>query len=74
MRQLVTIRIGLNKMAEGDEYSDYCDEPLERTMKPWSASLGVFLETKWRVLNNLKLPHWTGGGTTDNLQSYTSRR
>ena len=39
-------------MAEGDEYLDYRDETLERTAKPWSASLGVFLETKWRVLNS----------------------
>ena len=62
IRHLVTIRIGMNKMAEGDEYLDYRDEPLERTAKPWSASLGVFFETKWRVLNALKLPHRTGRG------------
>ena len=52
---LVTIRIGMNIMAEGDEYLDYCK-------KPWSASLGVFFKTKWRVLNALKLPHRTGRG------------
>ena len=39
---LVTIRIGMNKMAESDKYLDYRDETLERTVKPWSASLGVF--------------------------------
>ena len=49
-------------MAEGDEYLDYCNEPLEWTAKPWSASLGVFFETKWWVLNALKLPHRTGRG------------
>ena len=33
IRLLVTIRIGMNKMAEGDEYLDYRNEPLERTAK-----------------------------------------
>ncbi len=46
IRHLVTIRIGMSKMAEGDEYLDYHDETLERTAKPWSVSLGAFLETK----------------------------
>ena len=62
IRHLVTIRIGMNKMIESDEYLDYRDETLERTMKPWSASLGVFFKTKWQVLNALKLPHRTGRG------------
>ena len=35
---LVTIRIGMSKMAESDEYLDYHDKTLERTEKPWSAS------------------------------------
>ena len=30
IRHLVTIRIGMSKMAEGDEYLDYHDETLER--------------------------------------------
>jgi len=42
----------MNKMAEGDEYLDYRDETLEWTAKPWSVSLGAFLEMKWRVLNS----------------------
>ena len=49
---MVTIRIRMNKMAEGDEYLDYRDETLERTVKPWSVSFGAFHETKWRVLNS----------------------
>ena len=49
---LATIGIGMNKMAEGDEYLDYRDETLERMAKPWSVSFGAFLETKWRVLNS----------------------
>ena len=73
IRHLVAIRIGMNKMAESDEYLDYRDEPLERTAKPWRASLGVFFETKWRVLNPLKLPHRTGKGKTGNPQSHPSR-
>ena len=52
IHHLVTIRIGMNKMAEGDDYLDYCDEPLEWTAKPWSILLGVFLEMKWWVLNS----------------------
>ena len=60
-------------MAESDEYLDYRDETLERKAKPWGASLGVFFETKWRVLNSLKLPHWTGRGKTCNPQSHPSR-
>ena len=70
---LVPIRIGMNKMAEGDEYLDYFDETLlEQSVKPWSASLGVFLEAKWRVLNSLKHPHWTGRGKTSNPQLHPS--
>ena len=46
---LVTIRIGMNKMAKGDEHLDYHDETLEWMAKPWSVSLGAFLETKWWV-------------------------
>ena len=33
---LVAIRIGLNKMAEGDVYLDYPDETLERMTKLWT--------------------------------------
>ena len=51
--KFVAIRIGMNKMAEGDEYLDYLNETLERAAKPWSALLGAVLETKWRVLNSL---------------------
>ena len=36
IRQLVAIRIGMNKMAESDEYLDYRDETLERAVKPWT--------------------------------------
>ena len=42
-------------MAEGDEYVDYLNEVLEQAVKPWSTSLGVFLETKQPVLKSLKL-------------------
>ena len=72
IRHLVTIRIGMNKMAEGDKYLDYRNEPLERMVKPWNTSLGVFFETKWRVLNALKLPHRTGRRKTGNPQSHPS--
>jgi len=48
-------------MAEGDEYLDYLDETLERATNLESASLGVFLETKWRVLKSLKRSQQTGG-------------
>ncbi len=71
--QLVAIRIGMNKMAKGDKYLDYLDETLEQAAKPWNASLGAFLETKWRVLNSLKHPQQTGRGKTGNLQSHPSR-
>ena len=54
IHHLVAIRIGMKKMAEGDEY-------LERAVKPWSVSLGVFLMMKWRVLNSPKRLHQTGG-------------
>ena len=60
-------------MAEGDEYLDYLDKTLERTAKPWNASLGVFFEMKCRVLNSLKLPHRTDRGKTGNPQSHPSR-
>ena len=49
---LVAVRIGMNKMAKGDTYLDYLDETLERAVKLWSALLGAYLETKWRVLNS----------------------
>ena len=39
-------------MAEGDKYLDYRSETLEWTAKPWSISLGAFLETKLRVFNS----------------------
>ena len=52
IRHLVTIRIGMNKMAEGDKYLDYLDKTLEQAAKPWSTLLGAFFETKWRVLNS----------------------
>ena len=35
--------MGMNKMAEGDEYLDYCNETLEQTTKSWHALLGAFL-------------------------------
>ena len=35
---LVVIRIGMNKMAEGEEYLDCLDETLE-----WAAKLGALL-------------------------------
>ena len=41
---MVAFRIGMNKMAEGDEYLDYLDETLGQAAKPWSALLGVFLK------------------------------
>ena len=46
---LIAIRIGMNKMAEGDEYLDYLAKTLERVAKPWSTSLEAFLKTKWWV-------------------------
>ena len=49
-------------MAEGDEYLNYLDQTLEQAVKPWSALLGVFLETKWQVLNPRMLLHRTGRG------------
>ena len=69
---MVAIRIGMNKMAEGDEYSDYLDETIEWVAKPWSASLGALLKTKWRVLDSLKRTHWTGRGKMGNPQSHPS--
>ena len=41
IRRLVTNRIGMNKMAECDEYLDYRNETLERAAKPWSVSWGI---------------------------------
>ena len=41
---LVAIRMGMNKMAEGDEYLGCCDETLERTAKSCGALLGMFLD------------------------------
>ena len=52
----------MNKKAKGDKYLDYRDETFEQVAKPWSSSLGVLFETRWRVLNALKLPHRTGRG------------
>ena len=63
----------MNKMAEGDEYLDYLNETLEWATKPWSASLGTFLEMQWQVLNSLKRPHGTGMGKTSNPQLHPSR-
>ena len=70
---MVYIYTMVNKMAEGDKYLDYRDETLERTAKPWNNLLGVFIETKWRVLNTLKLPHRTGRRKTGNPQLHPSR-
>ncbi len=53
-------------MAEGDEYLDYLAETLEWAAKPWSTSLGAFLEMKWQVLNSLKRSHQAGRGKTGN--------
>ena len=39
--QLVTIKIGMNKMVKGDEYLDYLDETLERMTKLGSAIVNV---------------------------------
>ena len=36
-RHLVSIRMGMNKMAEGDEYLDYSNETLQRTAKSWGS-------------------------------------
>ena len=33
VHHLVPIRMGMNKMAEGDEYLDFCNETLEQTAK-----------------------------------------
>ena len=73
IHHLVAIKIGLNKMAQGDEYLDYLDEALEQVAKPWSTLLGVFLEMKWRVLNSLKHPHRTGRRKMGNPQLHPSR-
>ena len=43
---LVSLGIGMNKMAEGDEYLNYLDKTLGQAAKPWSASIGVLLKTK----------------------------
>ena len=37
IRHLVAFRIGLSKIAQGDEYLDYPGETLERMAKVWSA-------------------------------------
>ena len=42
IHHLVPIRIGMNKIAEGEEDLDYLNETLVRVAKPLSASLGVF--------------------------------
>ena len=55
IRHLVAIRIGMNKMAEGDEYLDYRAETLEQMAKPWSVSLGAFL----RRNGGFELTVWT---------------
>ena len=36
--------MGMNKMAEGDEYLGCCDETLERMAKSCGALLGTFLD------------------------------
>ena len=36
----------MNKKLEGEKYLDYQDETFELVKKPWSASLGAFLEMK----------------------------
>ena len=36
--------MGMNKMAEGDEYLDYRNETLEQMTKSWRALLGAFLD------------------------------
>ena len=38
IRHLVTIRMGMNKMAEGDEYLDYHDKTLEQMANSWGVS------------------------------------
>ena len=43
VHHLVPIRMGMNKMAEGDEYLDFCNETLEQTAKSWGTLLGAFL-------------------------------
>ena len=43
---LLAIRIGMNKMADGDACLDYLDETLEWVANTWSASLGAFHEMK----------------------------
>ena len=68
IHHLVAITVGMNKMAEGDEYLDYRNETLEQAAKLWSALLGVFFKTKWWVLNALK----RGRGKTGNPQSHPS--
>ena len=34
----------MNKMAEGDEYFNYCDKTLERMVKSWGTLLRAFLD------------------------------
>ena len=55
IRHFVAIRIGMNKMAEGDEYLDYPDETLERTAKPSNALLGAL----FGVRVDYELTVWT---------------
>ena len=51
---LVAIRIGISKMAVGDEYLDYLIETLERMAKCWSTFVrGVHKLMKWQLLNSL---------------------
>ena len=41
IRHLVAIRIGISKIAQGEEYLDYPGETLERIAKLWNATVIV---------------------------------